>query len=1359
MANSLIIRPHVLSDRDEIRAEYEDGVTLQEIADSVWPAEIQEHVVMAINGDIIPKAYWPKVRPKPGAFVRGVLVFAGGGKKNVLGVIASIAVAIAAPYLGGALAASMGVTSTVGVALVTVGVALVGNMMVGALFKPPAMDVGGPGTNPEESAVYSISGQQNQATPYSPIPRVYGTHKLFPRLAATPFIDNQADSQFLYMLLDFGYGPVNVSEIMIGETPIASYKGVDYRIHPRFVAGTQLQLYPSDVAVEQVAVDMQYGVETIRTAEPQSIRIAVDFAFPQGLMKINEEKGFRANFEAPITIQVAPSGTSDWVGFNAFPARVSNGASRAALLSTTVAQTGDVEVRAHFLRKTGRDNYYYGFPVGAYQFTWTGGVTPVGGARLIFPDGAVYGISSVVGDQIYLSTALTKEYIAATAGFSNLTSKRMVVRQYPGSASGADGVVTTSARTTEPVFLTVEFDVPQGDYDVKVVRWWGDSYRGYTVMKACSFVGLRSFANRPALAPKAAHTIMELKILASDQLNGVIQNLSAICSAALPAYTSGTVPGSSYTEIETRNPAWAFLDVLIGSANPRPLASDRIDHESIQRWAIYCDTLVTIDGGSEPRQMFDHIVDYRTTIYKLLESIAGVGRATVAWRDGKIGVIMDQDQTVPVQMFTPRNSWGFNASRKYLEEPHAFRCKFNDPILGYQQGTVIVYSTGYDENTATQFEDLQLFGITRSTQAWRDGRYMMAQGLLRREECTIQTDVENLACLRGDLVWLQHDVLRVGGDSSRIASVVSPTVITQYDPLPTLPPGTYGVRIRREDGTFLGPIEATPTPPYTWTLVGGITGVAQFDLLTWGELGQETGEYLIKHIEPGPDLTATLTLVEIARAIYQSDTGPIPPYVPPANGRPDNTDPRPVTGLKITQVNKTVNRRPAADIYIEWSVPRYGNYPICHVYEVGTGVDNLIYIGDTKSNKLKMATDVDLLTSRLLSNTVRYAVQAVDWVGARSELTYVTENITLPRPRPGTITAFASNVQGLRTTLTWRDPIDGATNQGTQQIAGYEIRWSSDVNAYFDNASRVTDRVTWGTYSVSVPTRNGVYLIKAVTTTGMYSASAAKTVTAVQDLVRRDWYAKPQFSPAWAGQFIDCELVGGELRLLKDPETGLYYRTGYWISNYKQLFNQKIICRIDSHISVYGFRDDEVLAGPRWTPIANADPITEADGDQYDARLWVAGSDRHETVIADWDPLETAIPLAGSEINLDEDAWPIISGEIDAKEVYFIIELRSFDGTTTPSVWFGSAEIDFPERLETHNDVAVPAGGLRVVFDYPFVWTPNIGITLQDAQPGYYVQRTLADQYGVTLNVRNSAGTGVSGSVDLQVWGVGRVTE
>jgi hypothetical protein len=1308
MATALI-RPHVLSDRDQIELVLPEGKSLQDIAELVWPEEALDCVVLTVNGDAVPSRYWKQVRPKEGAMVRGFLTFGKKkGGKSTLGLVAMIAVAIFAPYA----AAAMGFTGLAATA-VAMGISLVGNLLVSALFKPSGMNPGSSGsTDPAESKTYSITSQSNQATPYSPIPRVYGVHKVFPRVAASPFTVNEANEQYLYMLLDFGFGPLDVESLMIGETPLLQYLNVDYRIHPEFVAGDPLELYTNDIFTESLGTELKYNVPVLRTTKSETTSVGIDLQFPRGLVVYNKENGNRQSAGVGFNIELREEGSPTWKGYGAYQFRF---ASQFVNTSNTPTTAVVAEVKIGTQSAVARDitpfegpdptfrrRSVYGVKAGDTTLNLAGGArVPAIGAQLAFPDGRKYTVQSVSGSVVTISPALAVNYGFGSSAGSTLTLGIL--------DSTGNPYMSVTAASSEPVYVTLNVIVPEGKYEVRVTRTSADD-TATNVSTQSVWTALRSQASRPPIAPEVPHTIMELRIRASEQLSGVVQTLSGICTAILPAWN-----GSAWVAAQTGNPASAFLDVLRGTANRRPVPDSSIDFESLQAWYNAC---ATLNQSGQPSFELCHVVDYSTTKYQLLNSIASAGRATLSWRDGKIGVIMDKEQNVPAQLFTPRNSWGLSSNRSYLETPHAFRVAFVDPALDWGEGQVMVYADGYNETNATKFEDYKTFGIITAEQAWRDGRYMLAQGLLRREEFSLETDIENLACIRGDLVLVQHDVLRVGGDSSRIVSVASTTQFTQFDPLPTIDPGiALGVRIRKSsNGQLVGPIRAYANPPYSWTLSSPITGLQEGDLLAWGELVHETGEYLVKNIAPGQDFTATLTLCEMARAIYSADTGPIPPYSPPQSGRPADTLPQPPLNVRVTQLNKTIARRPGADLILEWNLPTVGAYRRFNVYALNK--DGMtISLGTTTGKSFTLVADIDIMTSPYNEQVFQFGVEAIDFVGAASDIVWVSENLSNPRWVPDALDFLSSNVQGENTVLTWRLPIPNA-NMGNSQVVGFDLRWSPDPNATFSTATRIADLIAWPASTITVPTRNGAYLIKPYTSSGVYSRDARRTVIHTEDLIRINYYAQPRFAPSWSGTFIDTEIYGGELRLKRNPDSSLP-SVGYFISSHVERYNQTIISQLAAFLIAYGVDAGDVLSGPRFTPLSNAVPLaTQHAAEDYDVKLWISAVNP---------ALTPDDPIA--------EARPIINAQIEASSIWFILELRTLDGETTPSVVQAGADIDFPERTETHPDYPIAVGGTRLIFDYPFIMPPTVAITLQNAQPSQYVWRSQADQYGVDIAI------------------------
>ena len=114
----------------------------------------------------------------------------GGGGKNPLRTILMLAVMVAAVYFAPIIGTAIGVTSTTGVALIQAGLALVGTALVNVLIPPPKPSAvtANFGSAPAPSPTYSLQAQGNQARLAQPIPVVYGRHRVYPDLAATPWV-------------------------------------------------------------------------------------------------------------------------------------------------------------------------------------------------------------------------------------------------------------------------------------------------------------------------------------------------------------------------------------------------------------------------------------------------------------------------------------------------------------------------------------------------------------------------------------------------------------------------------------------------------------------------------------------------------------------------------------------------------------------------------------------------------------------------------------------------------------------------------------------------------------------------------------------------------------------------------------------------------------------------------------------------------------------------------------------------------------------------------------------------------------------------------------------------------------------
>lgn len=112
------------------------------------------------------------------------------------------------------------------------------------------------------------------------------------------------------MLLDLGYGDLDISDIKIGETAIGSYDGVEWEI------GTTPSLFTQDIYELQVGVALNDENDVAqRTTQTATTEISLDLLFPQGLFGVNA-KGDTVMGTCEFAIQYRAVGATTWTTVN-----------------------------------------------------------------------------------------------------------------------------------------------------------------------------------------------------------------------------------------------------------------------------------------------------------------------------------------------------------------------------------------------------------------------------------------------------------------------------------------------------------------------------------------------------------------------------------------------------------------------------------------------------------------------------------------------------------------------------------------------------------------------------------------------------------------------------------------------------------------------------------------------------------------------------------------------------------------------------------------------------------------------------------------------------------------------------------
>lgn len=1044
---NVVAQPHPLKlARD--RVAMPDGLTLADMLETVQPDPIlRAHAHIWIHDQYIPRDLWRVVRPKPGVEIV-VKMYpmnggGGGGGKNPLRTVLTIAVIAASFYfagpLGEVLASQFGAAGAVGSSsvfgsltyegLAGALIAISGTLLVNVIapIRPPkigALSSAGGSASIADSPTLFIEGAKNEARPFAPVPVVLGTHRHYPPLGAKSYTEVVGEDNYVRLLFVWGYGPLKIENIKIGETPIEDFDDVQIETREGRNSDDPITLFPDSVDTFDLSILLTQANDwQTRTAPVDADELSVDVLFSNGLVKFNDS-GQRTNQSVSIQIQYRLAGGSplaDW---------------------------------------------------------------------------------------------LTPEFSAKTVDSSWVSGET---------------ITFTHARTSA---IRHGFRWPvatRGDYEVRIRRTTADT-DSTQIFDQIGWVSLRSITDENPIQFPVNLAVTALVIKATEQLNRVIDELNGEVSSYVTSYTGS--PG--WTEAVSANPADLFRHVLQGPANARAVADARIDLDKLQDWHAFC-----ADKGFE----FNMVRDYASSVWETVADICAAGRASPALIDGKWSVVYDDEQIAPVQHFTPRNSWGFEAEKSFPDQPDAFRVRFINRDQNWRQDERIVYADGFDESTAENFDGLDAMGITDPDHIWKFARFHLAQASARPERWTFNVDFEYLVARRGDLIVLTHDVLLVGLAAGRIKSLTydgsSPANITGFvsDEVLTMTGGTdYGVSIRTvANGQITKQVVTSAGDQTTVTFTTPVSiasGPEVGDLFGFGELGSETIEGLILSVEPLQELTAKLTCIPYSPAVYTSDTGTIPTFetkLTPVATIPDaiivsvRSDESIATlgagNTILPRVGLTVAPVEDAGLVLDIQMRVSGNLERYYAANVIGQQGNEYLIGDVETDRYyDFRVRWRDYSNNRLPNPVWTPYPNYRVIGLSTDPAALTG---------ATISAFGGSALIRWTRATELDVRYGGTVQ-------FRHSPETDVDsADWASSTSIGDAANADTLYAQLPLKPGTYLARVFDKSGRKS-DVVKLSTKQASVLAFSNVATITESPTFAGTKTDCVVIDGVLYITAD---------------------------------------------------------------------------------------------------------------------------------------------------------------------------------------------------------------------------------
>lgn len=768
-----------------------------------------------------------------------------------------------------------------------------------------------------------------------------------------------------------------------------------------------------------------------------------------------------------------------------------------------------------------------------------------------------------------------------------------------------------------------------------------------------------------------------MTIRASEQLNGSIQQLSALGSARANYWN-----GTEFVCEETSNPAHWFMDFAFGSRDSNGkivygigLAPEQIDYDQLLAWAEFCEA----EGLT-----FNAVLDGTQTAADILTMISRCGFGSATWASGKLGAVWDARNQTPVAAFGMSNIIKGSFEVRYLTEQLADEIivRFVDPDKDWNQSEVRVVVPGVENPIRSTTVDI--LGCTSRTMAGKFANYVAAQQYYRRRRITWDCDFEGFVCQRGDVVLLSHDLTQWGYSGRVVAT--SANTITFDREVPRNGTAEY-MMLKRPDGTMT-----------TYTVLAGAGNDQTVTLTTEPEF--QEGYELLDHmwffsplatpgkkvklisVQPISESRIQVVATDEDEAFYSAWDG-------------DWIDP-PQSTLLLNSVPVVSNIRVTENIYrgTDNSIKSHVSI-IWDTNGVWERANIKYIVGNSEVTRLTTTgTKIEFDTAN--TGILNFEILPITGLKIGAPVVFNSNIFGVNLPLPN-VTGLTDFYRDGKTVLTWRQVSD-------PRLIDYEIR-----KGVYWNKSEVVGRVATNEF---ISLGNGVYWI-AAHHAGQYSPVPASIEIEGASLVANVIATWDEEATGWSGTTTGGAVVyGDDVRLVATELVStipvfseipsLLYWSGVNPGGTYEIPNDHIIdigyssaCSVS--VSYRLAADSPYNIFSKFPLLSTMESIVGNYAGFANVQIKMAIAP-DSGVFGDW--------------------RDFVPGSYVGRKFKFRAVLTSSSSTVTAILDKFVFSVDVPDRVETGTGVVVPVTGSTVTYVKPFQITPNVQITIVAAQTG-----------------------------------------
>ncbi len=792
----------------------------------------------------------------------------------------------------------------------------------------------------------------------------------------------------------------------------------------------------------------------------------------------------------------------------------------------------------------------------------------------------------------------------------------------------------------------------------------------------------------------------------------------------------------------SNNPAWVMYDIL---TNTRYGLGGKIDAVQVDKWALYtigqyCDEYVDDGFGStEPRFTFNGVLNSRQEAYSVINAIASAFRGMVYWGSGAITATQDSPADA-TKLVTPANiiDGSFSYSGSALKARHtAAVVTWNDPDDGYRASVEVVEDVAAINSLGWRQIDVVAFGCTSRGQARRYGKWLLDSEQNATELVTYKASFDHADLRPGEIISVadpDYAGARMGG---RIVSATSTQIVVDAVPsfsdsatdsiIVVLPDGSIETKeissIVGSTITIFGSFSQTPQANALWIISTAAVEPRKFRVLSVAEVQNNIFEVTaILHdttkyarVEQNIQFdTGSFTLVK---------TGPLPT----------------ITEIGVQEYLYLAGSTPKSAAIISYTPPSDAR---AYLFE-----SEVLRPGEVVYRPIDITQETSVKIEDTVAGIYYIRVRSLSAFGLRSSWFVRDFNLSGLLAPPTNVTTLTLKLNNSQLLLEW-------TGVSDLDLAGYNIHFNSITNgdATWENSQVLVANVSKNLTSISLPARTGTYLIKAIDTSGIESASAAIAIQTASGVL--DFNVVQDFSDetAWSGIFTDTLKVGSYVQLQSsdtmddwtflDDVLSLYYGVsgvkplGYYKSSNTLDLGAKFPVRIlGEFVSI---AEDLLNVMESWTSLLSLTTIDMSNISEWAVSLEIRTTDDNPVgspVWSDWSNL--------------------IIGEYSARAFQVRAKLESFIPSVTPKLVSLRVLYDMPDRIFDQQDQICVAAGQRFTFTPAFKARPTLAINPESLATGDYYNLSNQDETGFDIRFFNAAGTGVQRTFDFFAKGYG----